>query len=96
MRARKTHVSTQPTTSKPNHRPKPQALAAPPSARYYTRTPRTPELLSRTEACEILDCSLGFLEKLLRERRLPYHKIGHLVRINRTKLDEFLAFTEVR
>ncbi len=48
------------------------------------------ELLTKAEAAEYLNTSVRHVTRLLQERRLPYVKLGGLVRIRRSALDEYI------
>ncbi len=57
--------------------------------------PEVPELLTPAEAAAFLRISMTTIRKMLRERRLPYSKIGRRVLINRADLDALLDASRV-
>ena len=48
------------------------------------------DLLTLDQAAEYLNVTGHFIRRLTHERRLPFLKVGRLVRIRRKDLDEFL------
>lgn len=51
---------------------------------------KTPELLSVTEAAQILGTSTRFPRRLIAERAIKHYKVGRHVRIARQDLLEYL------
>jgi len=53
------------------------------------------DLLDYRSCAELLRTSKSFVERLVAERRLPYLKLGHFVRIRRSDLEAYLAESRV-
>jgi excisionase family DNA binding protein len=47
--------------------------------------------LTLSEAAAYLNVSQRFMRRLVAERRIAFHKLGHLLRFRVTDLDRFLA-----
>ncbi|MDQ1304328.1 MAG: hypothetical protein QG671_155 [Actinomycetota bacterium] len=61
--------------------------------RRRSATPRhlpSRELLTLDQAADYLNVTGHFIRRLTHERRLPFLKVGRLVRIRRRDLDDFL------
>lgn len=61
-----------------------------------TRRSATPvtssgDLLTVEQAADYLNITDHFVRRLIRERRIPFLKVGRLVRLRRTDIDEYLA-----
>ena len=54
------------------------------------RTPSSSDLLTLDQAADYLNVTGHFVRRLTHERRLPFLKVGRLVRIRRKDLDDFL------
>ena len=50
----------------------------------------TSPLLSVTETAELLGVSPGYVRRLVRERRIPHHKIGKYLRFRSGDLDTWV------
>lgn len=48
------------------------------------------DLLDKSEAARYLRCSQRFVDRLVSERRIPFHKVGKFVRLSRQDLDAFI------
>jgi excisionase family DNA binding protein len=48
------------------------------------------DLLNKAESAGYIRCSERFVERLVAERRIPFHKVGRFVRISRRDLDAFV------
>jgi excisionase family DNA binding protein len=57
--------------------------------RQRHRTPEPPLTLS--EAAAYLNVSQRFMRRLVAERRIAFHKLGHLLRFRAADLDVFLS-----
>jgi excisionase family DNA binding protein len=53
------------------------------------------DLLSYTEAAEILGTAPAFVERLVAQRRIAHCKIGHFVRLRRADLDTYIELARV-
>ena len=63
------------------------------AAKHRSATPRhspTGDLLTLDQAADYLNVTGHFIRRLTHERRLPFVKVGRLVRIRRRDLDDFL------
>ena len=49
------------------------------------------DLLTVEQAADYLNITDHFVRRLIRERRIPFLKVGRLVRLRRTDIDEYLA-----
>lgn len=61
-----------------------------------TRRSATPstssgDLLTVEQAALYLNITDHFVRRLIRERRIPFLKVGRLVRLRRTDIDDYLA-----
>ena len=61
-----------------------------------TRRSATPvnssgDLLTVEQAADYLNFTEHFVRRLIRERRIPFLKVGRLVRLRRAKIDAYLA-----
>ena len=68
------------------------------SARRPTANPRhstNSELLTVGQAADYLNINEAFVRRLVHERRLPFLKVGRLVRLRQSALDEWLTASEV-
>lgn len=61
------------------------------SRRSATPATTTGELLTVEQAADYLNITDHFVRRLIRERRIPFLKVGRLVRLRRTDLDDYLA-----
>jgi len=62
------------------------------NGRRHATPPRRPEPpLTLPEAAAYLNVSQRFMRRLVAERRIAFHKLGHLLRFRVTDLDRFLA-----
>jgi excisionase family DNA binding protein len=59
-------------------------------ARWSSRPEREPPL-TLPEAAEYLNVSQRFMRRLVAERRIVFHKLGHLLRFHVADLDRLLA-----
>lgn len=53
------------------------------------------ELMTVEQAADYLNINEAFVRRLIQERRLPFLKVGRLVRLRQTALDRWLAAAEV-
>lgn len=62
-------------------------------ARRRSATPKSSsgEYLTVEQAAEYLNITDHFVRRLIRERRIPFVKVGRLVRLRRTDIDDYLA-----
>ncbi len=63
------------------------------TTRRRSATPRhssSGDLLTLDQAADYLNVTGHFIRRLTHERRLPFVKVGRLVRIRRRDLDEFV------
>lgn len=64
-----------------------------------TALARTPliedRLYTREEAAEVLNVTLRFVTRCVQERRIRYVRIGRMVRIPKSAVDEFLSVHSV-
>lgn len=65
--------------------------ATPPRRSATPRSGSSSELLTLDQAAEYLNVTGHFVRRLTYERRLPFVKIGRLVRIRRKDLDTLLV-----
>ena len=61
-----------------------------------TRRSATPvtssgDLLTVEQAADYLNITAHFVRRLIRERRIPFLKVGRLVRLRRTDIEAYLA-----
>lgn len=63
--------------------PRPARSAAPSST--------SGDLLTVEQTADYLNITDHFVRRLIRERRIPFLKVGRLVRLRRTDLEEYLA-----
>lgn len=49
------------------------------------------DLLTVEQAADYLNITDHFVRRLIRERRIPFLKVGRLVRLRRTDIDDYLA-----
>ena len=70
-----------------------EGTSTPVSARARSATPKTStgEYLTVEQAAEYLNITDHFARRLIRERRIPFVKVGRLVRLRRTDIDDYLA-----
>ncbi len=63
------------------------------AARTRSATPKTSsgEYLTVEQAAEYLNITDHFVRRLIRERRIPFVKVGRLVRLRRSDIDDYLA-----
>jgi len=62
------------------------------NGRRDARPARTPEPpLTLAEAADYLNVSQRFMRRLVAERRIAFHKLGHLLRFRAADLDLFLS-----
>jgi excisionase family DNA binding protein len=47
--------------------------------------------LTKPEAADYLNCSERFVDRLITERRVPFHRFGKFIRLARSDLDSFAA-----
>ena len=67
-------------------------------ARRPSATPRhstSSELLTVEQAADYLNITEHFVRRLIQERRLPFVRVGRLVRMRRSALDAWLTEAEV-
>lgn len=71
----------------------PEGTSTPATARTRSATPKasTGEYLTVEQAAEYLNITDYFVRRLIRERRIPFVKVGRLVRLRRTDIDDYLA-----
>ncbi len=53
------------------------------------------DLLTVEQAAEYLNITDHFVRRLIRERRIPFLKVGRLVRLRRTDLEDYLVACSV-
>ena len=58
-----------------------------------TTTPATSsgDLLTVEQTADYLNITEHFVRRLIRERRIPFLKVGRLVRLRRTDIESYLA-----
>ncbi|MGL5824394.1 MAG: helix-turn-helix domain-containing protein [Nocardioides sp.] len=61
------------------------------SRRSATPVSSSGDLLTVEQAADYLNITEHFVRRLIRERRIPFLKVGRLVRLRRTDIDEYLA-----
>ena len=61
------------------------------SRRSATPVTSSGDLLTVEQAADYLNITEHFVRRLIRERRIPFLKVGRLVRLRRTDIDEYLA-----
>lgn len=59
--------------------------------RSATPTSSSGELLTVEQAADYLNITDHFVRRLIRERRIPFLKVGHLVRFRRADIEAYLA-----
>jgi len=62
-----------------------------PPRRSATPATTSGDLLTVEQAADYLNITDHFVRRLIRERRIPFLKVGRLVRLRRTDIDEYLA-----
>ncbi len=62
-----------------------------PAGRSATPVTSTGDLLTVEQAADYLNITDHFMRRLIRERRIPFLKVGRLVRLRRTDLEDYLA-----
>lgn len=62
--------------------------------RQLLKATEAPQLLDGETVCQRLSISKGYLSRLVRERRMPHVKVGHLVRFKEEDIAEWLARNE--
>jgi excisionase family DNA binding protein len=70
-----------------------EGTSTPATARTRSATPKTSsgEYLTVEQAAEYLNITDHFVRRLIRERRIPFVKVGRLVRLRRSDIDEYVA-----
>lgn len=58
-------------------------------------SPQPEALLSYQQAADALGVSSTFVERLVGQRRIPFVKLGHYVRIRRTDLEAYIEAARV-
>lgn len=53
------------------------------------------EMLSKAEVAAMLSVNVSYVDRMLRERRLPFYKIGRFVRFARSDVDAYIARSKV-
>ncbi|GAA0614261.1 hypothetical protein GCM10010174_34880 [Kutzneria viridogrisea] len=43
------------------------------------------------EAAEYMSITVRFVRRLISERRIPFYRVGRLVRLKRSEVDDFIA-----
>ena len=61
------------------------------SRRSATPVSSSGAFLTVEQAADYLNITEHFVRRLIRERRIPFLKVGRLVRLRRTDIDEYLA-----
>ena len=61
------------------------------SRRSATPVSSTGDLLTVEQAADYLTLTEHVVRRLIRERRIPFRKVGRQVRLRRTDIDEYLA-----
>ena len=61
------------------------------SRRSATPVSSSGDLLTVEQAADYLNITEHFVRRLIRERRIPFLKVGRLVRLRGTGIDEYLA-----
>lgn len=51
----------------------------------------TPSLLDKEQTCERLNIGRWQLERLIRDREIPFFKVGRLIRFDPADIDAYLA-----
>ena len=59
--------------------------------RSATPASTTGDLLTVEQAADYLNITTHFTRRLIRERRIPFLKVGRLVRLRRADIDTYLA-----
>ena len=59
--------------------------------RSATPASTTGDLLTVEQAADYLNITTHFTRRLIRERRIPFLKVGRLIRFRRTDLDAYLT-----
>ena len=62
-----------------------------PPRRSATPVSSSGDFLTVEQAADYLNITEHFVRRLIRERRIPFLKVGRLVRLRRTDIDEYLA-----
>jgi excisionase family DNA binding protein len=62
-----------------------------PRTRSATPKASAGEYLTVEQVAEYLNITEHFVRRLIRERRIPFVKVGRLVRLRRTDIDDYLA-----
>lgn len=61
------------------------------SRRSATPVTTSGELLTVEQAADYLNITDHFVRRLIRERRIPFLKVGRLVRLRRSDIEAYLA-----
>ena len=61
------------------------------SRRSATPATSSGEMLTVEQAAEYLNITDHFVRRLIRERRIPFLKVGRLVRLRRADLEDYLV-----
>lgn len=59
--------------------------------RSATPTSSSGDLLTVEQAADYLNITEHFMRRLIRERRIPFLKVGRLVRLRRTDIEAYLV-----
>ncbi len=59
--------------------------------RSATPVTSTGDLFTVEQAADYLNITEHFMRRLIRERRIPFLKVGRLVRLRRTDIEAYLA-----
>ena len=59
--------------------------------RLATPVTSTGDSLTVEQAADYLNITEHFVRRLIRERRIPFLKVGRLVRLRRAEIDDYLA-----
>lgn len=66
-------------------------VIAPAGRRSATPASTTGDLLTVEQAADLLNITDHFVRRLIRERRIPFLKVGRLVRFRRADIEAYLV-----
>lgn len=66
-------------------------VIAPAGRRSATPASTTGDLLTIEQAADLLNITDHFVRRLIRERRIPFLKVGRLVRFRRADIEAYLV-----
>lgn len=67
------------------------SVITPPGRRSATPASTSGELLTVEQVADFLNITDHFVRRLIRERRIPFLKVGRLVRFRRADIEAYLA-----